>query len=113
MSTGKFKKRYNEDEEFKEKHLSYMKETVKCKGCGKTVTRCNMTRHNKSNFHKNNLTDVLELEKHKRKIIRKYNKKIKVIEEQKQQEIDEIEQQKEKELKGIDKKIKRKQNKQS
>ncbi len=93
MSTGKFKTRYNEDAEFRENHLAYIKEKVKCTGCGRSVTRCNMTRHKRSNLHKKNLintANVDELEKHKKKINRIYNKKIRAIERDRQTELDKV-----------------------
>lgn len=103
MSVSKFKTRYDNDAEFREAHLAYVKTLVKCKGCGREVTRCNLVRHTKSNLHKKNLinpTDATELEIYRKEIVRKHNKKIRLLKRQHKLE-----------LKKIDKKIKKKKGK--
>jgi|SRR5580704_6683619 hypothetical protein len=87
---SKFKIRYQNDDEFREAHLAYIKERIQCKECGRYVTRNNMTRHRKSNLHKKNIietADISKFEKHKKTINRIYDKKIRAIE----RELDEIE----------------------
>jgi hypothetical protein len=88
---SKFKSKYDDDPEFREAHLAYIKEKVKCSGCGKSVTRCNMTRHKRSNLHKKNLIyiiDISELEIYKKEINRKYNKKMRAIERERERELE-------------------------
>jgi len=46
-----FKNRYHEDIYFKEKHLKYCNEKIKCKTCNKLVSRSNMSRHKKCIKH--------------------------------------------------------------
>jgi hypothetical protein len=46
-----FKNRYDEDIYFRQKHLNYCKEKIKCKTCNKLVTRSNMSRHKKGIKH--------------------------------------------------------------
>ena len=48
-TTKKFKD-YYADEEFKEKHLKYLKEKVECE-CGRIVSRVSMYRHKVSPMH--------------------------------------------------------------
>ena len=61
MSKSTFKNRYDNDPEFRETHLSYMKEKVECEGCGKMILRCNMSRHIKTESHKKNSVNNLQL----------------------------------------------------
>ena len=46
----KFTERYQTDEDYREKHLSYMRGKIAC-GCGKEVKRCSLTSHRKSTKH--------------------------------------------------------------
>lgn len=96
LSNRNFKKKYDTDPEFRERHLSYLKEKIECPGCGRQVIRCNMTRHKKTLIHAKNLTntaDVSELEKQRRMTEHKYNKKIKLIKSKKQSDLDKIDKQ--------------------
>ena len=43
-------KQYYADPDFREKHLSYIKEKVECQ-CGSTISRCNTGHHRKSKKH--------------------------------------------------------------
>lgn len=92
-SNRNFKKKYDNDPEFREKHLSYLKEKIECPGCGRQVIRCNLTRHKQTSIHMNNLintADVSELEKQRKKTEREYNKKIKLIKLKKQHDLNRI-----------------------
>lgn len=93
MTVSTFKSRYDTDPEFREAHIAYVKTQVKCSGCGRLVTRCNMTRHKKSNWHKKHsiyTTDISDYEGRKKEINRVYNKKIKEIEKERQSELSRI-----------------------
>ena len=46
-----FKDRYNEDPEFKQRHLAYVKEKQEC-SCGRMVSRSNMAKHKQTELHK-------------------------------------------------------------
>lgn len=41
---------YYSNDDFRRKHLEYISEKIEC-DCGKTVSRCNMSRHLKSQYH--------------------------------------------------------------
>lgn len=62
-------KKYYQNPEFKEKHLTYIKEKVSCPDCGEMTARANLTRHKKTLKHqkltgkKKKETDTQELEK--------------------------------------------------
>lgn len=45
-----FKKRYDNDPEFREKHKKYMRERVVC-SCGKKVVRNYLSKHKKTKLH--------------------------------------------------------------
>lgn len=49
-----FKTRYDNDEEFREKHKKYMLEKTQC-DCGLMITRNYMTRHKRTIKHANQL----------------------------------------------------------
>jgi hypothetical protein len=49
-----FKERYDTDEEYRKKHLAYIKEKVPCE-CGMMVARNNTTKHRESNRHTNRM----------------------------------------------------------
>lgn len=112
MTVSTFKARYDTDEAFREAHLAYIKAQVKCKGCGRFVTRCNMVRHRRSNWHKKHsldtpdISDISDLEEHKREIKNIYKKKINEINKQ----IRAIEKEKQRKLDKIDKKIQKRLN---
>jgi hypothetical protein len=40
--------KYYKNEDYKQKHLSYMKQKVACPLCGKLLSRSNMSHHNKT-----------------------------------------------------------------
>jgi hypothetical protein len=42
---------YYQDPHFRERHLHYMSEKVKCKECGQMTSRCNMTKHRRTEIH--------------------------------------------------------------
>lgn len=44
----KFKDYYQEDPEYRRRHLDKLMEKVECPKCGVSIGRCNMTRHQKS-----------------------------------------------------------------
>lgn len=107
MTVSTFKARYDSDKEFREAHLAYIKTQVKCIDCGRVVTRCNMTRHRKSNWHIKhslNISNISGLEERKKEIkniynqeirnnrkkIKKTEKEIEVIKKEKQRELDKI-----------------------
>jgi hypothetical protein len=48
---GKTFKDYYQDEEYRKKHLEYMKTPILC-ACGCAVPRCQMTVHKKTDKHK-------------------------------------------------------------
>ena len=50
-------KDYYSNPEWKEKHLSYMKEKVVC-DCGKSVCRANMSTHKKSHIHIKKMDEI-------------------------------------------------------
>jgi hypothetical protein len=93
MAISTFKIRYDTDDEFKEAHLNYMKEKIKCSGCGALVSRCNMPRHKQSKSHEKKLlyiSDISDYEARKKKINSIYNKKIREIKNEKQRELNKI-----------------------
>jgi hypothetical protein len=49
-----FKERYNSDEEYRKKHLEYIKAKVPCE-CGMMVARNNTTKHRETNRHINKM----------------------------------------------------------
>lgn len=51
MDIKKSFKDYYINPEYKEKHLTYIKEKINCPGCGALVMRCNMSKHKKSKVH--------------------------------------------------------------
>jgi hypothetical protein len=44
-------KDYYKDPKFRERHLNYMSEKVKCKDCGRITSRCNMSKHRGTEIH--------------------------------------------------------------
>ena len=109
MTVSTFKARYDSDEEFREAHLLYMQEQIICDGCNRPVTRCNLTRHKRSNLHKKHLVntdDISKLKERKKEIRSNYNEKIKTIRKQ----MKAVEKEKQRELDKIDKKIEKKLN---
>lgn len=48
--TGYFMEKYRSDEEYRKKHMEYMKQKVEC-NCGFFTSRSNMTRHLRSSNH--------------------------------------------------------------
>ena len=72
MSSSKltFKQRYDNDEEYKKKHLEYINERIPCE-CGKQITRVYMAKHLSLPKHKrdlerlnnNNINDINEIVK--------------------------------------------------
>ena len=45
-----FKQKYREDAEFKQKHLNYVNEKMKC-SCGRSISRSNYSKHLKTDLH--------------------------------------------------------------
>lgn len=56
-----FKEKYNEDSEFRDKHLAYLREKVTCE-CGKVVSRVNKQRHMTTPLHKKRMDKAEELD---------------------------------------------------
>jgi hypothetical protein len=56
-----FKNRYDNDHEFRAKHLAYVSEKIQC-DCGKTVMRSNFSIHRKSRVHQSN-TAIIQNER--------------------------------------------------
>lgn len=116
MAVSTFKIRYDNDNEFRDNHLKYLKTKIKCDGCGKSVARSGMIRHKQSNWHKKNsmdTSDVSELRKHKKEINRTYNEKIRTIELKilyTEKTLRKIKKEKQKELDNVDKKINKRLN---
>jgi len=50
-------KDYYQNDEFKEKHLEYIKEKIKCE-CGSDVSRVSLARHKRSNMHIKNMNNL-------------------------------------------------------
>ena len=69
MSSKTFKYSYDNNPEFRRKHLDKMMEKVKC-NCGFVTTRNNLTKHKRSRNHLKritsgmNLKELKELKKH-------------------------------------------------
>lgn len=64
--TKKFMDYYNNDPEYRERHLQKLKEKIEC-DCGEMVSRASMARHRRTTKHQNKINDitndkVLELE---------------------------------------------------
>ena len=75
----KFIDRYNEDKEYRVKHLQYMQEKVEC-GCGKTLSRSYMSGHRQTRAHQNWLSSKKpEIVKIKKRIaeLQKYEDELK------------------------------------
>lgn len=82
-----FKEYYDEDSEFRKKHLQRLNEKIECE-CGFMTARCNLSRHKKSHIHlqkmqkiqKNNKIQELKQEKEiiEDKISRLDKKKFKI-----------------------------------
>lgn len=81
-----FKEKYSTDEEFKKRHLAYVKEKIECE-CGKMIARSNMVTHKKSHLHINRckvkeaenmkekeVEDETDLEEMKKLVKELYNK---------------------------------------
>lgn len=78
---SKFKE-YYANPEFKERYLAYKNERIKCRKCGKIVSRNNYSVHLKSKFHNNNLItnpEILKLERQRAIIEKDYDNKIKKV----------------------------------
>lgn len=89
---SKFREYYS-DPEFKERYLAYKNEQIKCSECGKVISRNNYNIHLKTKFHNNNSTKslkILNLEKKRLRIEKKYNDKIKEMRYAKEHILDEI-----------------------
>ena len=56
-----FKERYQQDVEYRKKHVNYMMTKVPCNGCGFVTARCNMTRHRRSRNHAKRMTMIASL----------------------------------------------------
>ena len=56
-----FKENYDNDPEFKKKHLKYVTEKVKCE-CGFMTCRNNILKHKKSHIHINKMQSIKEEE---------------------------------------------------
>jgi|SRR5690606_38069210 len=90
MST--FKDRYNNDDNFREKHLAYIQEYTMCDDCNRLILRCNMSRHKKTNIHKRNAAMNIDvLISQKQHINEKFEKKHDMIEKEKLLELNKIE----------------------
>lgn len=48
---------YNNDPEFRKKHLDKLKEKIECP-CGFITARCNLSRHKKSHIHINKMLKI-------------------------------------------------------
>ena len=60
---SKFVEKYNNDDDFKSKHLTYVMEKVKCPDCGKMYSRCNISHHKATKYHKASVkknNDIIE-----------------------------------------------------
>ena len=53
---------YNEDEEFRKKHLARLNEKVTCE-CGFVTARCNLSRHKKSHLHTDKMVNIDRINK--------------------------------------------------
>ncbi len=63
-----FKEYYDSSPEFREKHLSKLRERITCE-CGTSVARSNLYRHNKTNLHAKKLRALTnELDETKKKL---------------------------------------------
>lgn len=93
MAYKTFKEYYDEDEEFKKKHLERLNEKIECE-CGFITARANYTRHKKSHLH------IKKMEEKEAKII---NKKLTEMEKEKQAEINKIMTKIQKEKKKLEK----------
>lgn len=72
-------KEYYADPEFKARCLAHKKEQIECPGCNKMVSRSSYSTHLKSNAHKKKSiksVEILELEKKRTRIEKRYDKKI-------------------------------------
>src|SRR5437868_2387012 len=87
---SKFKE-YYEDEEFRERHLAYLREKIECPVCKKMISRVNMARHIKTTYHGGNSLDLIELMKKKKKVERNYRRKAKELKAEKNKELEKIE----------------------
>ena len=65
---------YKEDDEFRKKHLDYMKEQVECE-CGMKIGRGNMTRHKKGHLHLDKIEKVRRI-KELRQELKKLKKEL-------------------------------------
>jgi hypothetical protein len=61
MSTKTFKNYYNNDPEFRRKHLDKMMERIEC-NCGFVTSRNNLTKHKRSRNHLKRMTGGMNLE---------------------------------------------------
>lgn len=52
-----FKEYYDEDPEFRKKHLEKLNEKIECE-CGFVTARCNISRHRKSHLHENKMQKI-------------------------------------------------------
>ena len=84
--SSSFKDRYDNDVEFKKRHLNYIKEKIVCQ-CGKTVARSNLSGHRKTQVHLDAFKSKSSHEEEINEITKKYiealnvltNKKIKNV----------------------------------
>lgn len=86
-----FKKKYDSDPDFRNKHLAYLQQHVECPGCGRSIQRCNMTRHKQTAIHKKNALKKFNdnIDK-KDEIEKKFDEIIKIINQQKLLELEKI-----------------------
>jgi len=45
IANNRFMNRYNNDDEYKQKHKDYTNEKIVCRNCAKLTSRCNMAKH--------------------------------------------------------------------
>lgn len=76
-----------------EEHNAYMREKIKCEGCGRMVPRCHKTAHLRSSLHKKNTNDTDELKKYRKIMEEKYDQKIQSLERSKKKLMDAINEQ--------------------
>ena len=50
--TSRFYQKISSDPEFKKRHMKYVSEKVTCPDCGKQYSRCNVSHHKATKFHK-------------------------------------------------------------
>lgn len=80
VKTSSFKERYDNDPEFKAKHIKYMTEKKEC-DCGDMVARNNMIRHLQTRRHEQGVDE--KQVRQKTMSMSAYKKMLKQIDEQK------------------------------